>query len=196
MVHGRNVSAEIEAPQTIEIPRQRRNVDVVVRISLHNHGEDDFIAHASSDDDRHFWHVLDQEQKEVMRQKKKGKGGAKVYRGVHSYRTLTVAGGHGVHDEHTLTLDGRKLEEGRIYTIRGEIYGHSAETTFVAVNEAAPRPKKSRKKKTKTAAKRKTAAGKKSAAPKRKTAARKKSAAAKRPARKAKKKAGSGRKKK
>ncbi len=193
MVQGRNITAEIEAPQTVEIPRKRRNVDVVVRISLHNNGEDDFVAHAASDDDSHFWHVLDRDQKEVMRQKKRGKGGVKVYRGVHSYRTETVAGGHGVHDQHTLTLDGRKLAEGQVYTIRGEIFGHGAETSFVAVNEASPRPKKGRKKKAggkakKSAAKKQKAAPKRKKAPKKKAAPRKKAAAGKRRARTAKKK--------
>lgn len=187
MVEGRNITAEIEAPQTVEIPRRKRNVDLVVRISLHNRGEDDFVAHAASDQDRHFWHVLDADQREVMRRKKKGKSGVKVYRGVHSYRTETVAGGHGVHHQHTLTLDGRKLKEGQVYTIRGEVYGHGAETKFVAVNEAAPRPKKGRKKATGGKGRKKTSA-KKKAAPK-------KTAARKRPAQKAKKKVVRGRKK-
>lgn len=186
MVQGRNVTAEIEAPDTVEIPRRGRKVEVFVRISLHNHGEDDFIAHAPNDDEAHFWHVLDDDHCEVMRHKKKGKGGVKVYRGVHSYRTETVAGGHGVHGQRTLTLDGRKLEEGRIYTIRGEIYGHPAQTTFVAVKEAPPRPKKVKKPKRK-AAPRKKAARKKAA--RKKSAAKKKTAARKRPTRKARKKA-------
>ncbi len=66
--------------------------------------------------------------------------------GVHSYTTLTVAAGNGTHDQMALELDAKKLRSGHTYTIRAEIMGHLAETTFIAVAAMeALRPRRKRK---------------------------------------------------
>ena len=146
MVQGSMIKAEIEAPAVVEIPRRRKTVSVTVRVSLMNEGEVDFVAHAEHSDDRHFWHVFDQNHRELIREPGKGKGGHKgvlVKNGVHSYRTTTVAAGHGLNTSRELRLDATKLAEGQTYTIRSETYGHIAETTFVALAE--PRPMRAKR---------------------------------------------------
>lgn len=71
-----------------------------------------------------------------------------MQRGIHSYATKTVPAGQGIHETRKLTLDATKLREGGTYTIRGELYGHTAEATFVAVAAApAAARKKARKQK-------------------------------------------------
>ena len=149
MVQGSMIEAEIDAPDVVEIPKRRKTVEIVVRISLINRGEEDFVAHAQNPDDAHFWHIFDESFHEVLREPGRGKGGhggVRVVNGVHSYRTLTVAAGNGTHDQMVLELDARKLRSGHTYTIRAEIMGHLAETTFIAVAAMeALRPRRKRK---------------------------------------------------
>jgi len=194
MIQGRAIRAEIDLPSIVEIPRQRKTVKLNVRFSLFNDGDSVFVAHARSRDDTSFWHVFDEHQQEVQREKGAGKGGVsavKVSRGVHSYRSVSVGTGAGLHGARKLILDAGKLEPGHTYTVRGDFYGHRAEVTFVAVPEMAPAPKKRPAKK-----KAKKAVAKASAKRKAKAKAKVKPKATKRPARKAKKRAMGGRKKK
>lgn len=180
MVQGQSISAEIEAPEIVEIQKNRKTAGITVRISLHNSGDSDFVAHARNQYDELHWHVIDQESREVQRKLDKGKAGDRgvtTSRGVDSYRTVRVPSGQATHTTQKLTLETDELEPGAIYTIRGEIFGHVAESTF-AVVERRPRPaaKKTAKKKTaKKPAKKSAAKPAKKAAKKR--APRKKSAA-------------------
>ena len=99
MVRGRHIVAQIDIPQTVYIPSRGKHVEIPARVSLHNTGEEDFVAHAASGDDRHFWHVLNADHHEILREKGRGKGGAtgvKVRKGVHSYRTRAIPRGQGV----------------------------------------------------------------------------------------------------
>lgn len=195
MTQGRAIRAEIDVPDIVEIPQRRKTVEIAVRISLFNEGESVFVAHARNRDDTTFWHVFDEHQQEVQRERGAGKGGVsavKVSRGVHSYRSVSVGAGTGVHGARKLILDASKLEAGHTYTVRGEFYGHRTEVTFVAVPEAAAAKKRKRPARKKSA--KKTVAAKAKAKAKAKVKA--KAKAAKRPARKAKKRVMRSRKKK
>ena len=139
MVQGNNIQAEIDIPDVVHIPPRRKVVEVAARVSLVNSGEEDFVAHAESRDEATFWHVFNADFREITREKGRGKGGhlgPRVLRGVHSYRTVTVPAGGTVNDNRTLKLDATKLKAGETYNVRGEIYGHLAEASFVAVPEA------------------------------------------------------------
>ena len=158
MIQGRSVTAEIEAPDVVEVYKNRKTVGIVVRVSLHNTGESDFVAHARNRHDELHWHVVDGESREVQRRPDKGKDGdrsATESRGVHSYRTLRVPAGHSTHTNQKLILEADKLEPGNIYTIRGETFGHVGETSFAVVEgrRRSPAKKKARKRPAKKRAK-------------------------------------------
>ncbi len=208
MVQLRTIEAEVETPPVVEVPAGAKQVEVTVRVSVSNTGEEPVVVHAESGDGRVFWHVFDANHREVQRERGRGRGGARatVKDGVHSFRTETVAPGHAEHATRALQLDARKLKPGGVYTVRAEFFGHVAESQFAVIAAPAPpsgkaaaaarprlkrgggkmavarKPAKKTAKKT-TAKKTKKAAGKKTA---KKTAKKaRKKAAARRPRRKA-----------
>ena len=143
MVQGNNIQAEIDVPSLVEIPRRGKNVTIDIRVSLVNSGDETFVAHAESGDESSFIHVFNSKFREVTREPGAGKGGhkgPKVKNGVHSYRTITVPAGGGVNANRRFKLDATKLKAGETYNVRGEVYGHLAEATFVAVPQPTPSP--------------------------------------------------------
>lgn len=169
------IQAEVHAPAVVEVPEGAETVEIAVRADLHNVGDNDYVLH-NVGDDAHFWHVLDENHREVLRDRTKKKRDSKKSGDVHPIRTQTIPAGLSTHTSVTLTLETKKLKDGKTYTVRSENWGQLAETTFVAVRKQASAPPKPKKKQApkKTAAAKKTTATKKTTA--KKSTAKRKSA--------------------
>lgn len=144
VVPTRLIAADIEVPGVVEVPAGVKTVEVAVRTGLTNVSEHDVVLHAPDEDAEIFWHVLDENHREVLREVHRPL--AKTHPpkpGVETFRSVTVAAGHGEHETETLVLDAPKLKNGHTYTVRAEIFGQIAEAEFVAVKvEAAAAAKK------------------------------------------------------
>jgi hypothetical protein len=138
------ITPRIEVPPTVEVPRGAKTVTLHVRTELQNDSDHDVVLHAPDEDAEIFWHVLDDEHREIVRERPpKSRKGRK---GVETFRSLTIASGHSEHESEELELDAGKLRAGETYSVRAEIWGQVAEARFVAV-ETEPRPRKAAKKK-------------------------------------------------
>ena len=163
MARLQSIEAEIDVPAVVEVRPRARKVSVDARVTLRNTGENDVVVHAASSDHRHFWHVFDGNQREILRERRTAPGRAKAVRegGVHSFSTATVPGGQEIHSSRCLDLDAGKLREGEIYTVRAEFFGHIAEGSFAVVSvPAAAKGKAIKKKPAKRRPAKKKAAGK------------------------------------
>lgn len=129
------ITPEIHVEPHVQVPKGARKVTLTVRTELRNDSEHDFVLHAPDLDDEVFWHVLDEQHRELLRERPPK--GDKMPAGVESFRSLTVASGHSEHENETLEINARDLEDGHTYTVRAEIYGQVAEAEFVAF--VAPR---------------------------------------------------------
>ena len=132
VVPTRLITARVDAPQIVEVPANSRCLAIDVRTELANESEHDVVLHAPDADQEIFWHVLDENHREVLRERsrKAGDGGQE---GVETFRSRTIASGHSDHETATLQLDVKKLKHGHTYTVRAEVFGQIAEAEFVAV---------------------------------------------------------------
>lgn len=132
------ITPEIHVEPHVEVPKGARKVTLTVRTELRNDSEHDVVLHAPDRDAEVFWHVLDEEHRELLRERPPKAD--KMPKGVEAFRSLTVASGHSEHENETLEIDARDLQTGHTYTVRAEIYGQVAEAEFVAfVAPRAPR---------------------------------------------------------
>ena len=159
MLQANRIQVTVEAPQSVEFDPKGGTVSIDCRASLENVSEDSVVLHARCSDDRYFWNVYGEGQKEIWREDgpHKGATGVDADGDLLSCEGLTVAPGQGWHESTTIDLPCSKLKDGKIYTVRADSWGHSGEATFVAVKAvaAAPAPKKKKagKKKAKKKAK-------------------------------------------
>ncbi len=129
------IQATIDAPQVIEVPHNRKTVSIDVRATLLNTSENTMVLHVPGDN-YEFWHVLDENQREVQRDIVKPKRKAKVKKDMETFCSLTLAAGLANNESETLVLDTSKLKDGHTYAIRCEVWGQSAETRFVVAKPA------------------------------------------------------------
>lgn len=173
----RGIDAHLDVPQVVPFEKGADEVSVAVRTGLANVTENDLVLHAPDEDQEIFWHVLDENHREVQREKPEKPGKSDV----EHFRTITIAAGHTDHETETLVLQGKKLKNGGTYTVRAEIFGQIAEAEFVAV-ETVPMaqltPAKASGSKKKASASKKASAKKKAPA-KKKPAAKKKASTSK-----------------
>ncbi|MDX1545957.1 MAG: hypothetical protein R3247_03165 [Rhodothermales bacterium] len=130
------IEAHLDVQPVVYFSDGDEHVELDVRAELRNTSDHDYVLHAATDD-AHFWHVLDENHREILRKKEyqrrqKTKAGAPL-----PARGHTLAAGHSTHESRTLSLDATKLKEGRVYTVRSELWGLVAEGTFVAVKASA-----------------------------------------------------------
>jgi hypothetical protein len=123
------ITPEIHVEPHVQVPQGAKKVSLTVRTELRNDSEHDVVLHAPDRDAEIFWHVLDEQHRELLRERPPR--GDKMPKGVASFRSVTVASGHAEHDNETLEIDARELEDGHTYTVRAEIYGQIAEAEFV-----------------------------------------------------------------
>lgn len=143
MVRTTLIEAKIDAPPIVEVSSRVRTISIAVRTELRNVSEQDYVLFAPNQDSQHFWHVLDANHREVLREQPR-KTPKKKKHAWHPARSQTVTLSHGVHETVTLKLDAAKLNDGQTYTIRSENWGQIAETTFVVVRPQK-RPVKKKK---------------------------------------------------
>jgi hypothetical protein len=160
VVPTRLIEASIEVPAVVEVPKGAKTVEVAVRTELANTSEYDVVLHAPDEDRELFWHVLDERQREILREMVK-RPGRDLPKGVQPVRSLTIAAGHSEHETETLVLSAAKMKSGGTYTVRAEIFGQIAEAEFVAIETVPLTPLRPAKK-----AAAKKAAAKKAAAKK------------------------------
>ena len=154
------IRATVDAPAVVEIPAKGDTVEIAVRAELTNTtGDTTVVLHAPSGEHQAFWHVLDENHREVQRQRAAGAEGPPA--GCEDFRSLSVQPGHPSHHTDVLTLAVKKLKAGKSYTVRGEIFGQVAEARFITV-EAPAEVAKAAKKEAKAAKKKAKAASKKS----------------------------------
>ena len=142
VVPTKRILAEVDVPQTVEVPRGSRTVAIAVRSGLENVSEDGFVLHAPSAGQTLIWCVLDKRGRNVLRHSPVGVG--QTDEGVEAYCSKLIAAGHGTHEIATLEMDAAKLKDGQTYTVQMRAYGQAAEAEFVAVapktrGPAAPR---------------------------------------------------------
>ncbi len=131
MVRTTLIEAIIYAPPIVEVSSRVKTVSITIRTELRNVGEQDYVLYAPDQDSQHFWHVLDANHREVLREQPRKT--VKKKSAWHPARSQTITLSHGVHETVTLKLDATKLKDGQTYTIRSENWGQIAETTFVVV---------------------------------------------------------------
>lgn len=132
------IEAYLDVQPVVYVSDEDEHVEIDVRAELRNTSEHDYVLHAATDD-AHFWHVLDDNHREVLR-KKDYRRRQKTQEGErHPARGHTLAAGHSAHETETLTLDPTKLKDGRVYTVRSELWGLVAEGTFAVVRAPAER---------------------------------------------------------
>ena len=146
--------AEVEAPQVVHVSPKTKTVTLDVRVSLHNTSDEDYVVHTESQNKVLFWHVLDDNQREVLREEQPR--GRRPTPTIDELHTRLIPSGFSVHDTATLKLNASKLKDGQTYTIRSNHWGQQAETTFVAIHakaDAKPKGKPGPKPKVKVATK-------------------------------------------
>lgn len=143
-VPSRLLEAHLDIPSVVEIPPRKKSVEVAVRAGVRNVSEHDYVLHAAGDETV-FWHVLELNQREVLRAVRSRKKAARGKYQEHPFQGLTVAAGHTAHQTETLTLDATRLEDGKTYTVRAQVWGQPAEASFVAVQGKAAPPRKKKK---------------------------------------------------
>jgi hypothetical protein len=146
------IEASVDAPHIVEISPRTKTVSIAVRTELRNVSEHDYVLYAHSEDDQHFWQMLDQNHREIWREQPRKRAASRKKTDVHPVRTQTIAAGHSTHETETLIFGATKLKDGRSYTLRHEIWGQVAETSFIAVRHAAAFKKKAAPVKKKTPA--------------------------------------------
>ena len=125
------IEATIDAPPIVEVSSRVKTVSIAVRTELRNVSEQDYVLYAPDQDSQHFWHVLDANHREVLREQPRKT--VKKKHAWHPARGQTITPSHGAHETVTLKLDAAKLKDGQTYTIRSENWGQIAETTFVVI---------------------------------------------------------------
>ncbi len=153
VVRSRMLQAKLDAPQMVEVPRGRKTVSIDVRAEITNVSDSDYVVHAPSRKHEHFWHLLDEKNREVAR----GTTGGAKGDDSGQFRGQTIAAGLSIHDSHRVQLPAQKLKDGKTYTLRSEFYGQMAEVDFVAVSPAKRAPGKGKKKAAKKAGAKKAA---------------------------------------
>lgn len=160
------IEARIDAPDVVEIKPGQKTVRLVIRTTLLNTSDETFVLHSPSRDHEHFWHVFDEDGREIDRERGRGKGGEKPPDKPLKFRSLTLAPGQECHETRKVRIDAASLLEGPSRCLlRGEIWGQSAEAEFHTVVRPAkltPAKKRARKKRAakKSLAKRKTKSSK------------------------------------
>ncbi len=149
VVRSRMLQAQLDAPHLVEVPRGRKTVSIDVRAEITNVSDSDYVVHAPSRNHEHFWHLLDENHREVAR----GTTGGAKGDDPGQFRGQTIGAGLSVHDSHRVELPAGKLKNGKTYTLRSEFYGQMAEAAFIAVSPARKAPKKAGKKVAKAAKK-------------------------------------------
>ena len=135
------IEAKIDAPPIVEVSSRAKTVSIAVRTELRNVSEQDYVLYAPDQDSQHFWHVLDANHREVLREQLRKT--VKKKHAWHPARGQTITPTHGAHETVTPKLDAAKLKDGQTYTIRSENWGQIAETTFVVIRHQK-RPVKKR----------------------------------------------------
>ncbi len=145
MVEKTGLEAELNVPDHIMVPSGANSVDVDVLASLRNHSEDGHVVHVPDSDGVHFWQLLDANHKEVQRAPAtKGKG-------LENARCELIASGHALAEPQTISLDAKKLKDGRCYTLRYVLWGEHAAEGRINVSHAPAKAAKAKAAKGKAA---------------------------------------------
>jgi hypothetical protein len=176
------IQASVDVDPLIEVRKDRAQVKTAVRLTLSNPTADDVVLHSAGKGMEIFWHVLDDEDREVARSKPVA-AATDVGR---ASKSLTVPGGGEWHDTVTLSLPAPAFEGGRRYQLRARFWGQVSEADFFVV-ESIPltKLKPAKASAAKKAAPKKAAPKKAAEAKPAAKAASKKAPAAKAPAKKA-----------
>ncbi|MHC4219849.1 MAG: hypothetical protein ACYSU7_15515 [Planctomycetota bacterium] len=150
MAEKTGLEAELNVPDHVMVPSGVETLDIDVLATLRNDTEDDRVVHVPHGDHVHIWQLLDERRKEVARAPAPGKA-----KGLEAARSETIACGHAFAEPQTISLDAKKLKNGRCYTLRYVLWGeHTAEGRIHVSHAPAPaKPKakaagrKTRKKK-------------------------------------------------
>jgi hypothetical protein len=127
------IRAEVQVPSFVMVPRGRQKVRLDVVALIHNDSQDHYVMGVSDPSAVHTWQILDDASREVARHEV---GVAKKVRGVTSaYCSTLVPSGLSLREHETLVVDGSKLRDGRVYTVRHTHWGYTDEAQFVAVVE-------------------------------------------------------------
>jgi hypothetical protein len=156
--------ATLDAPKHIEVSGD--SVDIDARVTLTNQSDHSVVLSSPAGEDPHFWHVLNEQQREVARS-----AGDQAHAQHHT--SPMIATGHEAHEAFQARVPAKKLKAGKTYTLRVVFHGCSAEVRFTAF--AAPKPKAAAKASAKKAPAKKPALVKKAVGkPAKKKAAKKK----------------------
>lgn len=147
------IEVSVDAPHIVEVSPRKKTVSIAVRTELRNVSEHDYVLYGHSEDDQHFWHILDQNHREIWREQPRKRTASRKKTDVHPVHTQTIAAGHSAHETETLCFDATKLKGGRTYTLRHEIWGQVAEASFIAVCPTVASKKKATPVKKKKSAK-------------------------------------------
>lgn len=142
-IRSKLIEASVDVPSVIELTGKKATLEIPVRLELANTSEHDYVLHGPAGDDQSFWHVLDEDHREVTREAVPQAKRPRVACDL-QICSLTIAAGHKDQETTTLRLDASKLEEGKTYTVRAEHWGQVGEATFVVfrggTGPAAPPP--------------------------------------------------------
>ena len=136
MAEKTGLEAELNVPNHIMVPSGAKTIDVDVLAPLHNNDDGDRAVHVNDGGDEHFWHLLDDNHKEVQRSAKVEKT-----KGLDGCRTQTVKSGEGLAEPQTVTLDAGKLKDGRRYTMRYVLWGEHAAEASINITRAPAKGK-------------------------------------------------------
>ena len=106
------IDAVIDAPHIVEVSPKDKTIKIPVRCELQNNSEHDYVLHSPNEDNQSFWHVMDEDHREIHREKGAGKGGAGSKKD--DFRSLTIASGHSSHEVLVFKLKANRLRSGQV----------------------------------------------------------------------------------
>lgn len=144
--------AEIQVPNHIVVPRNRKTVKIDLVALIHNDGDDHYVVGAANASQIASWMILDEDSNVVARSGSRGRTPAGV---TSAYRSTLVPCRLSIREHKTLVVRSEDLKHGRRYVARHTHWGHTDEAQFVVVHEPerAALAKKPKAKKRKAAGK-------------------------------------------
>lgn len=132
------IVAAVDMPDVIFLPEKGDSVEVTLLLELRNPFERGFVVSVPKESDIHFWQILDQTQREVLRGPAQMPSTAAAVTGEIPVCSKLVPGRFDYAQSQTIELNTGKLKNDRAYTLRYLFWGWAATADFTAA--AMPKP--------------------------------------------------------
>ena len=131
MVEKTGLEAELSVANLIAKTGSRGSkIDLDVLVTLRNHDAFSRVVHVADSDSMHFWQLLDDDHKEVLRGRPTT-ASTKTKCKVHPSFTETIPREHPLYSTHKVRIDLNKLKYGESYTFRWVLWDqYPAEQTI------------------------------------------------------------------